>query len=326
MTLTVFNNEAEWLNAKAGCISSTESAALFGMSPYLTAYELAVEKIGMLAPADIGGDTRVRWGKRLQDAIAQGMADDYRLLIEGQEFVFAVHNDEPRMGASYDYRIIGVKEAAEFDRDPIIDLYREHGPGLLEIKNVDALIYRDWPLPDAPDHIEIQVQHQLEVANVEWAAIAVLIGGNREEIFLRRRDKQVGEAIRERIHKFWRDIQAGTLPPPIMPEDANIVIKLHQYAEPGLVFNGQNDLALESLCEEYDSAREVAKKAEQAQRALTAQILTHIGDAERALVSGFNVSAGMVAPTEVKAHTRGSYRNCRITRKRSGKNQTRTAE
>ena len=322
MTVHTFDTEAAWLDARAKCVSSTESAALFGMSPYLTAYELGVEKQGMLAPAELSKNERVTWGRRLQDAIAQGIADDFKVAIAGQEYVYITHEDEPRMGASFDYWVT----AAGDERNALTDLFHEHGPGLLEIKNVDWLIFKDWPLPDAPDHIEIQVQHQLEVAGLEWAIIGVLIGGNRQEIFVRRRDRQVGAAIKKRIHDLWHDREAGVLPSPTMPQDADIVIKLHQYAEPGLVLDAQNDLVLANLCEEYDSARHVAKEAETAQRTLMAKILTHIGDAERALLSEFSVSAGMVAETEVRAYKRPAYRNCRITRKRSGKDKTQSAK
>jgi putative phage-type endonuclease len=310
-------DRGEWLAIRRTHISSTESPALFGMSPYMTPYELAVQKQAV-EPVEFDDNERMLWGRRLQNAIAQGIADDYRVMIESLEYAYAVHPDEPRMGSSFDYRIVGVPDdmrGSHQSPTAIGALYERHGPGLLEIKNVDALQYRDWPEHDAPDHIEIQVQHQLEVARCEWCVLGVLVGGNRTEVYTRMRDGAVGGAIVKKVHEFWANLERGVLPPPVLPADADLIIKLHQYAEPSKVFNGQEDVALKALCSEYADATDALKEIGDVQKSLKAKILTHIGDAERALVDGFSVSASMVAPAEVKAYTRNGYRNFRLTRK-----------
>lgn len=301
----------DWIAEKAKAISSTEVSALFGMSPYQTAYELGVEKqsgkVGEFAESE-----RMTWGKRLQDAIAQGIADDHGVLIEGSQYEFMHHPTVPRMGSSFDYRIVGVSERAE--ASPIVKLFYEHGPGLLEIKNVDSLVYKNWPKEEAPEHIEIQVQHQLEVAELKWAVLAVFVGGNRTVIYLRMRDEEVGIIIAQKVRKFWADFDKGILPPPVLPADANIIIKLNQYADPNSVFNAQGDETLATLCEEYLSAGEVARQASEAQKSIKAQIFTYIGHAEKALLDQYRLSAAMRAPVDIKAHTRAGYRDIRITR------------
>lgn len=306
------NERDEWLAKRAKHISSTESAALFGMSPYSTAYELAVMKQSD-SLGEIADNERMTWGRRLQDAIAQGIADDYNVLIESQEYVYQVHPNNARMGASFDYRIVGVPTESAVVSE-LGAMYEQHGSGLLEIKNVDALQYRTWTEGEAPDHIEIQVQHQLEVADLEWAVVGVLVGGNRTQLYLRRRDKVVGAAISSRIHAFWQNLERGILPPALLPQDADIIIKLHQYADPNKVFDGSEDEVFRSLCDEYLSAQEVAKEATDAQKSLKAKILTHIADAERAFCPGFKLTSAMRAPSEVKAHTRAGFRDFRLTR------------
>jgi len=312
MKLQTHSRES-WLLERAKHVSSTESAALFGMSPYMTAYELGIQKMNA-DPGEIEPSERIRWGKRLEDAIAQGIADDYRVMIEAMDYSYAVHPTEPRMGASFDYSIVGVTDK---ELSGLGMLYEQHGPGLLEIKNVDSLVYKNWPEHDAPDHIEIQVQHQMEVARVEWCVLGVLVGGNRTEVYTRMRGGQVGAAIVKKVHEFWHNLESGLLPPAVMPEDADLIIKLHQYAEPSKVFDGQDDAVLADLCAEYQVHSFNASQAEKAQKAIKARILTHIGDAERALVSGYNISASMVAPALVKEYTRNGYRNFRLTKKES---------
>lgn len=305
-------NRDEWLQAKAKAISSTESPALFHMSPYLTEFELAVQKQKGEVPEGEGSNRTV-WGQRLQDPIAQGIADDFKVVIEGTEYEFLTHRSEPRMGSSFDYLITSVRE------DSILySLWQQHGPGLLEIKNVDALVYKNWPDVDLPDHIEIQVQHQLEVKQWEWAVVGVLVGGNRIEIYSRMRDGVVGAAITSRITQFWKNLDAGIMPEPIMPEDADMVIKLHQYAEPNKVLDAQSDETLADLCGQYQVHAFTEKQAATAKNSVKARIMTHIGDAEVALVNGYRVSASMVAEAHVPAYTRSPYRYFKVS-KREGK-------
>lgn len=302
----------EWLAAKSKAVSSTESPALFHMSPYITEFELAVQKRDATLAANADNE-RTTWGRRLQDAIAQGIADDHGIVIEGTEYEFTPHPTMPRMGSSFDYRVVDASPNAP--TGGLAALFNQHGPGLLEIKNVDALIYRDWPDVDLPDHIEIQVQHQLEVARVNWAVVGVFVGGNRTELYIRMRDEVVGTAIASRVSKFWHDFDRGVMPNPIMPQDADIIIKLYQYAEPNLVFDGQEDETLADLCAAYQLASFNASQAEKEARSVKAQILQRIGSAERALGKGYNISASMVAPAEVQAYTRAGYRYFKVTKR-----------
>jgi putative phage-type endonuclease len=307
-----YDSREQWLAAKAGSVSSTESPALFNMSPYLTAYELGVQKQAK-AVVDIAENERMVWGRRLESAIAQGVADDYHVLIESCEFDYEPHPHVTGMGSSYDYMIVGVpqgdSEVTEFGA-----LYEKHGPGILEIKNVDALVYKGWPQDEMPDHIEIQVQHQMEVSRHAWCVVAVFVGGNRTVFYVRMRDEVVGETIARKVEKFWADLDKDVLPPVVLPQDADIIIKLNQYAEPNKVLDAQGNVTIASLCTEYLAAGWVRKNAEDAQKSIKAQILKFIGDSERALTDGFRVHAAMRAPVEVAAHTRAGYRDFRITK------------
>jgi predicted phage-related endonuclease len=307
-------DRTDWLTAKTKVISSTESPALFNMSPYQTQYELAVEKMAGLVP-EYESTERMGWGQRLQDAIAQGVSSDHNVIIEGSEYELHYHQSVERMGSSIDYRISGVSGGA--DATPLGRMFATHGPGLLEIKNVDWLVYRDWPEEDLPDHIEIQVQHQLEVLRLNWAAVGVLVGGNRTELYTRLRDETVGAAIASKVEQFWRNIRNGVMPEPIMPQDADIIIKLHQFAEPNSVYDGQADVELADLCWQYQSNADLERLHAQEKKALKARILEHIKSAEVALANGYKISASMVAEAEVKAYTREAYRNFRIYKKES---------
>jgi predicted phage-related endonuclease len=308
VTITAFNTEAEWRAARHVNINSTEVAALFGMGTYATAFEIALEKLKD-EPSVFEESERMIWGKRLQDSIAQGMADDFGVAIESMNLVYGAHPDVA-LGSSFDYGIIStVRESGGV----IHGLISTHGPGVLEIKNVDSLQYkRNWIDDEAPAQIEIQLQTQLEVLEREWGCIAAFVGGNQIQTIIRERDRKVGAAIVQRVREFWSNLEKGILPPPVMPEDADCLIKLYQYAEPESVYDGKDDEDLKTWCRSYAAASANASAADSAKKTLKAKILQRIGSAERAVLPGFKVSAGMVAEAAM-VYTRPSYRNLRIT-------------
>lgn len=308
----------EWLALRRKYISSTESAALFGMSPYTTAFELAATKQRPELDT-FEGNERTEWGKAMQLAAAKKIAEDYGVkcrAING----YAIDEDA-RMGASFDYEIIGPSDAVSVKDDVLRRMYTEHGKGVLEIKTVDSFVYKnDWPENEPPAHIEIQVQHQLGCIVYGWACIGVLIGGNRAEIVVRERDPEVGQAIAFKSLEFWNLVDAGKSPPVTLPEDADIISKIYGYAEPGKVYTptGDDDPVIK-LVAEYVEIGKLVSAGEKQTKALKAELLLAIKDAERVIIPGYNVSTGTVAETIVPAHVREGYRNVRITAKKETK-------
>jgi predicted phage-related endonuclease len=320
MKLITPANRAEWLALRKGYISSTESAALFGYSPYLTAFEVGILKREADKATDeqLVGNERAVWGTRLQDAIAQGIADDYGVSIEPMGLRYAVR-DDVRMGSSFDYQIIGTENLhPDLAGSQLIEYFQRLGPGILEVKNVDSLEYkRKWVDDEAPDHIEVQLQHQLETIGLPWGAIACLIGGNRVGLIVRERDQKFGKVIVRKVERFWADFDNGKLPDPEMPEDAGALIALHQYAEPEKVYDAGDDGELHGMVGAYEVHRAMEKKAKENMKAYQALILQKVGSAEKVInVPGFQpLTLSMVAPFEVKAYKNKGYRNFRLTAK-----------
>ena len=102
--------EREWLAMRAKDLTSTEAAALFDASPYMTEFELNCIKTGKL-PKDFEENDRMKWGSRLEGAIAAGIAEDYGLIVE--PFKVYMRIPELRMGSSFDFKIVGIVEGHE---------------------------------------------------------------------------------------------------------------------------------------------------------------------------------------------------------------------
>ena len=310
-------NEAHWHAMRAQDLTSTDVAALFGLSPYRTNFELWHEKKAG-EPVRIKDNDRMRWGRRLEAVVAEGIAEERGWVV--RPFKEYGRLADARLGSSFDFRIIGTGGFFDPPDDAIID----QGDSILEIKTVDALAFKNgWTIEDdyveAPPHIELQVQHQMLVSGLRRAYIGVLIGGNRIEVLEREADDQVHAGIIYAARKFWDSIERNEPPAPVMPDDADAVIRLNQHAEPGKLLDARGDERVAALVARYAELGKQAKVIDDERNTIKADLLTAIGDAEKVLLDGYSISAGFVGPAEIPAFTRQGYRNLRVTAKKPAK-------
>ena len=288
-----FKSESEWLAMRKLDLTSTEAAALFGASPYLTHFELYHRKTGSIRTDDFVVNSRILWGNRLEAAIAAGIAEDLGLIVE--PFKVYMRIPELRMGSSFDFKIVGLVDG--FDGDEAArDMYREHGVGIMEVKNVDGLQFRrGWSDEgagiEAPAHIEMQIQHQLEVADLEWSIIAPLVGGNTPVPIIRTRDRAIGDAIKLATAEFWNRVEYLTPPAPDFTADAETISKLNVEND-GSSIDLSGDPRVYALCKAYKEAGADAKDAEDRKKAAKAELLTIIRAAKSVTATGFKISAG----------------------------------
>lgn len=287
-----FQTEAEWLAMRAADITSTEASALFGCSPYSTLYRLFHAKTGQIE-AEFDLNDRVKWGNRLEAAIAHGIAEDTGLVVE--PFKVYARLPELRMGSSFDFKIIGLADNYTGTDEAYRDAFRENGPGIMEVKNVDGLQFKrgwiaDGQVMEAPPHIEVQVQHQLETADMEWTLIAPLVGGNAPMPFMRMRDRQIGQAIVNKVGEFWNMVDTGKAPAPDFTQDGDTIAQL-LYKDNGEVIDLSENIRLKQLITLHESANSVYADAEKKKKAYKAEILTLIGHHAKVLVDGFSISA-----------------------------------
>ena len=157
-------NKQDWLENRLLDVTSTEVSALFNVNPYQTEFELYNQKKDKVV-VNLEDTERMAWGRKLEDSIALGCAESQGWKVE--QFDVYMSDTKTRMGSSFDYKITSTDEL-----------------GIMEVKNVDSMVYRTKWIDDgnghieAPPHIEMQLQHQLHVANVSWGCIAALVGGN----------------------------------------------------------------------------------------------------------------------------------------------------
>lgn len=294
-------SEADWLQLRTKDVTSTEVSALFGCSPYLTRFDLwHRKKSGVIV--EFTATERTEWGLALQDAIAARTAKLQGWTVRRMDEYIRV--PELRMGSSFDFEII----------DPALKAWETVSVGLLEIKNVDTLQFKDRWLVDgdnieAPIHIELQVQHQLAVSDRSFAYIGALIGGNSLKLVRREPIPDVISAIKTKVSEFWQSIDEDREPSPVFPQDAETVIRLSQYAEPGKVIIGTDDVT--EMAKEYKRLGDEIKERDALRETIKAELLLKIGDAEKVKGEQYTISAGITGEAEI-SYTRKAFRNFRI--------------
>jgi putative phage-type endonuclease len=289
-------DEKHWLELRKQDVTSTETAALFGISPYMTAFELWHRKHDNL-DVEFQMNDRVVWGQRLQDSIAAGIFADQGWI--GHKKTEYMRDPDLRMGASFDFEFMHIDGEGQ----------------LLEIKNVDSLVFKEgWIVEgedvQAPPHLELQVQQQLALTGYKAAWLGALIGGNRVVLIRRIPDPVVIESIKSRIKAFWTSIQNDTEPKPDFGRDSDFIARLYSFAEPGKVFNA--DDRVNKLAFAYKRAAEEAKAAEEKKDAARAEILTLIADAEKVVGETFSINAGLIGPKWIERYERKGYRSFKI--------------
>jgi putative phage-type endonuclease len=272
-------DETTWLEQRLKDITSTEVSALFDLSPYKTAFELYHEKSNGVV-VKIPENTRMKWGKRFEAPIAYGVAEDQKWSISKMNVY--MRDTDARIGSSFDFRIDSSSD----------------GPGIMEIKNVAELQYkRTWLDGEAPEHIELQIQHQMEVSGLKWTALVAMVGGNDPKIIYRNYDADIGKSIRAKVEAFWQMVETGLAPSADYSKDADIINKLYAQANQGEIFDATGDEEIARLVSQYQRAGKDIDDLEALRKAYRAQLLERIGTAEKVIGPWGSISCGRTKDT-----------------------------
>lgn len=274
MTITKIENDEQWHKLRSQTIGGSEVGIVLGCSPYGTLNELFHVKRGNYQP-DFEGNKLMQWGQAFEPVIATLISGDmYWDLQHCKDY--HQHPEHPHLGATLDYYVVE----------------SEHGPGILEIKNVSTFS-PDWGQNRAPAHVELQVQHQFLVVNAarkaaglptfKWGAIGSLHSGNPEDvrIMYRKPDPKVHKHIIEKCSAFWADVEAGNEPDLIAGhKELDHIVEMYKQAdedpdEPELI-DKQGDSVLDNLIAEYENAKAHASQAKRQQDEFKAKILHHL--------------------------------------------------
>lgn len=303
----------EWLADRKKDITSTDVSALFGVSPYKSYLQLWQQKKHGHDDS-IEETERMRAGLYLESGIASWVIDELmreHVHIIGSKVDTYERDEADRMGSSFDWMLMD-----------------NAGQNMiLEIKNVDAYIFkRNWGVDEdggivAPLHIELQLQHQLELTGIDVGYLGVLVGGNSLHIVRRERNRMVGQNIRRKIREFWASIDADN--PPAYDYNMDHAYILEMSSNVQAVGECHASEEVESLMAQYLEARRLNKESDETCKALRAQITHMTQDFAKIIGRDWvvdtrlvGVSAGKVVTQDMVGTVVGSragYRQFRVT-------------
>lgn len=207
----VFEDRESWLAGRGASIGASEAAAVIGMSPFESQYELWERKTGIKPPKDLSGNAVIEYGVRLEPALrTMFQAEHPELTVEYHQFDVLYQSERPWMTATLDGELTDA----------------DGRKGILEIKTSSVgkkSQYDKWR--DAvPINYLAQTMHQMLVTGWDYvylyAQLVKLNGDSEIRTYLIKAEehKEDMEWLLSQETKFWQEfIMPRKAPPNVLP-------------------------------------------------------------------------------------------------------------
>lgn len=247
----------QWLEERRKGVGGSDVAAIMGLSPWKTAYQVYQEKRKEVK--DWQGNERTDWGKRMEPAIRQWYSDQTGRPVRVPDKIIT-HSKYPFMLASLD----------GFTDDRRV----------VEIKTARSA--KGWGEPgtdEIPDYYRVQVEHYMVVTGFEVADVPVSIAGGSPELYEVPSDRELQEMIIEACAAFWKRVIEGNPPDAVCYSDA--VARFGHSAAKGAVVASSE--VLDAVID-LRSVRDSKASLEAREEELRGRLIIALGDAGDTLV------------------------------------------
>lgn len=295
-----------WLNERRKGIGASDAPGVLNVSPWLTPLKVWLSKVETAPLGDDDMTERMRWGLRLEEAVAAAVAEDHnREVLTPASFYSLPHNRHHIVrDGEHDFLLASIDRFQRRKRDK--------RPGVLEIKT--SAFADDWE-GEPPIHYQVQLQHQLRVTGLEWGTLAVLIGGNKLLVA----DMERNDAFIERMvaveRRFWQSVLEHRPPSP-GPLDKDALARLFPKEEPGTTIDltlGVNGIMPSEVIERRVRLKKVLDVVSAEIDACDVWLKGLLGTAERGLLpDGSYVAWKTVESYEVPARTQPAFRKFNV--------------
>ncbi len=273
-------DDASWHAARSRDVTASVAAALFGAHEYETPLSLFMRKTGQ-STNDLEDSGPIRRGRLLESVAVQVLRE------ENPNWMIRYNNGDNR----YYYR----DAKSRLGCTPDVEVYDpERGPGIVQIKSVEASIYRrkwlnDDREPDPPLWIAVQAVIEATLTGSEWAAVAPIVVGHGVEMPLIDVPLHAGmmQQLRTKVAEFWQRVADGRPYDPDFAKDGALIAGL--YADDD---DSTKDLSGDNRIIEILAAREKLKEREadgaaatKERKPLDAEIINILGNAARGRLS-----------------------------------------
>ena len=279
-------------------VGGSEVAALFQCQP---AYAPSIFRLFHIkrgrVEEDVEVDERALIGIEIESGIARAIAHKRRWKITPGPY--AIDDIEPGMGASLDFLIdYATPEDQQELHTPL------SGPGCLQIKNVDFLVWRDnWLNDEPPRHILLQHQQEMAASGCQWGAVGALVGGSTLVVKLYLPRPRIADEIRRRIGAFWADVEHDREPTVDGSEQTYRALRELQAPE-RRDLDMSDDLEADEDALLLDTNRAAARAATEAASLARNRLLAKVRDVDLAFTRHHRIKISKSGSISVKLNTK----------------------
>lgn len=240
-------------------IGGSDAAAIVGLNPWQSPYNLWLEKTGQIQPDDLSANAAVTWGTKLEDVVAEHYAEVTGATVHRVNRTLR-HPQFPFMMAHLDRRVVGDKKG-------------------LEVKTAGAFAARseEWGesgTDEIPAHYLCQVQHYMAVTGYLEFDLAALIGGRDFRVYTIPRHEQMIAALIAAEAEFWRRVCENDPPSPRSADEAR------DRWPKSKEFLVQASPEIERAVGDLRAVKAQLKSLKEREEELAAQIMVAIGDGD----------------------------------------------
>lgn len=182
----------EWLEDRRQGIGGSDVATVLGLNKYKSPYQLWLEKTGQVNVASAQSEAAY-WGNTLEEVVAEEFSKRTGKKVRRRNQVFE-HSEYPFLRANIDRDVVGEN-------------------AILECKTANQFLANEWEDDEIPIQYICQVQHYMNVLNLDYVYIAVLIGGQKFVWKKMDRDQELIDMITDRLVEFWTEnVEKGIEP------------------------------------------------------------------------------------------------------------------
>lgn len=269
----------DWLTLRQSGIGGSDIAAIIGVSPYATAYDIYQSKT---QPVNEEANEFAYWGTVLEDTVAREFSKRSGLKIQNVNFLMR-HPEHRWAIANIDRAII--------NRDISGNVRFKDGKlttdQIVEIKTASEYVGKNWGNEDSdevPDQYQCQAQWYMGVTGVDVCHMAVLIGGNKYRQYKIERHQDFIDYLFEAAESFWtNNVLAGIEPDATTLQNAKDKYPRHN---PDTTLDVEPDSEAAKVFEYYESLKAQEKEVKAALELAQTDLICQIQDNETLAIDG----------------------------------------
>lgn len=270
----------EWLALRQSGIGGSDIAAIIGVSPYATAYDVFQSKTQPLNTDAMS--EFAYWGTVLEDTVAREFAKRSGLKVQNVNFMMR-HPVHTFAVANIDRAIV--------NRDIAGNVRYKDGKlttdQIVEIKTASEYVGKNWGNEDSdevPDQYQCQAQWYMGVTDTQVCHMAVLIGGNKYRQYRIERNQDLIDVLFETAHDFWHNhVLAGIEPDATTLQNAKDKYPRHN---PDTTLDVEPDSETAKAFEHYESLKAQEKELKAAITAAQTDLICQIQNNETLAIDG----------------------------------------